>query len=59
MIIFILISYPARFVRRCLAAVSRLATVLAAPAMGLYLFTTCPTNESFDEKRELKRVLRG
>ncbi|KAL3761956.1 hypothetical protein ACHAWU_010133 [Discostella pseudostelligera] len=44
---------------RCLAVVSRLATALAAPAMGFYLFTTCPTNESFDAKRELKRVLRG
>ncbi|KAL3809673.1 hypothetical protein ACHAXA_004224 [Cyclostephanos tholiformis] len=44
---------------RCLAVVSRLATVLAAPAMGFYLFTTCPTNESFDGKRELKRILRG
>ncbi|KAL9188015.1 hypothetical protein ACHAXT_006393 [Thalassiosira profunda] len=44
---------------RCLAVVSRLATVLAAPAAGLYLFSTCPTNDSFDGKRELKRVLRG
>lgn len=44
---------------RCLAVVSRLATVLAAPAMGFYLFTTCPTNASFDGKKELKRVLRG
>jgi hypothetical protein len=44
---------------RCLAVVSRLATALAAPVAGLYLFSTCPTNESFDGKRELKRVLRG
>ena len=44
---------------RCLAVVSRLATVLAAPVAGFYLMTTCPTNESFDAKKELKRVLRG
>ncbi|KAL7538235.1 hypothetical protein ACHAXR_008383 [Thalassiosira sp. AJA248-18] len=44
---------------RCLAVISRLATVLAAPAVGFYLFITCPTTESFDGKRELKRVLRG
>lgn len=44
---------------RCLAVVSRLAAALAAPAMGFYLFSTCPTNDSFDGKRELKRVLRG
>lgn len=44
---------------RCLAVVSRLATALAAPLAGFYLMTTCPTNESFDAKRELKRVLRG
>jgi hypothetical protein len=36
-----------------------MATVLAAPAMAFYLFTTCPSTESFDGKRELKRVLRG
>ncbi|KAL7446072.1 hypothetical protein ACHAXM_010090 [Skeletonema potamos] len=44
---------------RCLAVVSRLATALAAPVAGFYLMTTCPTNESFDAKKELKRVLRG
>ncbi|KAK1737548.1 hypothetical protein QTG54_011834 [Skeletonema marinoi] len=44
---------------RCLAVVSRLATALAAPLAGFYLMSTCPTNESFDAKRELKRVLRG
>eukprot|EP00579_Thalassiosira_antarctica_P000986 CAMPEP_0201869406 /NCGR_PEP_ID=MMETSP0902-20130614/2930_1 /ASSEMBLY_ACC=CAM_ASM_000551 /TAXON_ID=420261 /ORGANISM="Thalassiosira antarctica, Strain CCMP982" /LENGTH=143 /DNA_ID=CAMNT_0048394905 /DNA_START=30 /DNA_END=458 /DNA_ORIENTATION=- len=44
---------------RCLAVVSRLATALAAPVMGFYLFSTCPTSDSFDGKRELKRVLRG
>lgn len=47
------------YCRRCLAVVSRLATALAAPAMGFYLFSTCPNNDSFDAKRELKRVLRG
>eukprot|EP00580_Thalassiosira_gravida_P016651 CAMPEP_0201666904 /NCGR_PEP_ID=MMETSP0494-20130426/10614_1 /ASSEMBLY_ACC=CAM_ASM_000839 /TAXON_ID=420259 /ORGANISM="Thalassiosira gravida, Strain GMp14c1" /LENGTH=170 /DNA_ID=CAMNT_0048146463 /DNA_START=27 /DNA_END=539 /DNA_ORIENTATION=+ len=44
---------------RCLAVISRLATFFAAPALGFYLFTTCPTNETFDGKKELKRVLRG
>lgn len=44
---------------RCLAVVSRLATVFAAPVAGFYLMATCPTNESFDAKKELKRVLRG
>ncbi|KAL7552245.1 hypothetical protein ACHAWF_015473 [Thalassiosira exigua] len=44
---------------RCLAVISRLATALAAPAMGFYLFSTCPTSDSFDGKKELKRVLRG
>ena len=44
---------------RALAVVSRLATVLATPVAGFYLLTTCPTNESFDAKKELKRVLRG
>lgn len=44
---------------RCLAVVSRFATALAAPALGFYLFSTCPTGDSFDGKRELKRVLRG
>ena len=36
-----------------------MATLFAAPACGLYLFITCPTNDSFDGKKELKRVLRG
>eukprot|EP00804_Cyclotella_cryptica_P010546 CCRYP_016321-RA/>CCRYP_016321-RA protein AED:0.44 eAED:0.44 QI:185/1/1/1/1/1/3/421/180 len=44
---------------RILATVSRLATAVAAPLAGLYLMTTCPSNDSFDAKRELKRVLRG
>jgi hypothetical protein len=44
---------------RILTAVSRLATALAAPLAGLYLMSTCPSDESFDGKRELKRVLRG
>ncbi|KAL7500325.1 hypothetical protein ACHAWT_010491 [Skeletonema menzelii] len=44
---------------RCLAVVSRLATALAAPICGFYLMSTCPTNETFDSKKELKRVLRG
>ena len=44
---------------RCLAVVSKLATALAAPIAGFYLMTTCPINESFDAKKELKRVLRG
>lgn len=50
---------PVDMYRRILSAISRLATVFAAPACGLYLFTTCPTNDSFDGKVELKRVLRG
>ena len=29
------------------------------PALFLYLRHTCPTNESFDKRKELKRVLRG
>jgi hypothetical protein len=57
---FIALTILGTFVAgRCLAVVSRLATVLAAPVAGFYLMTTCPTNESFDAKKELKRVLRG
>ena len=44
---------------RILSSVSRVATALAAPLAGLYLMSTCPTDESFEGKRELKRVLRG
>ncbi|KAL7461145.1 hypothetical protein ACHAXS_001572 [Conticribra weissflogii] len=44
---------------RLLAVVSAVATALAAPLTGFYLMSTCPTAESFDAKRELKRVLRG
>ena len=44
---------------RVLAAISRMASVLAAPAAAFYLFSTCPAAGSFDGKRELKRVLRG
>ena len=44
---------------RILAAISRMASVLAAPAAAWYLFSTCPAAGSFDGKRELKRVLRG
>lgn len=44
---------------RVLASFSRLATALAAPLAGLYLMSTCPSDDSFEGKRELKRVLRG
>ncbi|EED96130.1 predicted protein, partial [Thalassiosira pseudonana CCMP1335] len=44
---------------RILSAVSKLATALAAPLAGLYLMSTCPRDDTFDGKRELKRVLRG
>lgn len=33
--------------------------VLALPALYLYLVQTCPSDESFDAKKELKRVMRG
>jgi hypothetical protein len=33
--------------------------VLAIPALYLYLLGTCPPEESFDAKQQLKRVLRG
>jgi hypothetical protein len=33
--------------------------VLAIPALYLYLLSTCPPEESFDAKQQLKRVLRG
>ena len=32
---------------------------LAGPFMYVYLTQTCPTEESFDSQKELKRVLRG
>jgi hypothetical protein len=44
---------------RILSSFSRIATALAAPLAGLYLMSTCPTDDSFEGKRELKRVLRG
>jgi hypothetical protein len=44
---------------RVLASFSRLATALAAPLAGLYLMSSCPSDDSFEGKRELKRVLRG
>ena len=44
---------------RILVSISRVATAFAAPLAGLYLMSTCPVDESFDAKRELKRVLRG
>lgn len=34
-------------------------SVLLLPAAYLYLVSTCPTAESFDAKKELKRTLRG
>jgi len=33
--------------------------VLAAPVVTLYLMNTCPKTDTFDAKKELKRVLRG
>eukprot|EP00978_Attheya_sp_CCMP212_P009829 scaffold23424_cov57-Attheya_sp.AAC.1 len=33
--------------------------IVALPLVYLYCVQTCPSNESFDAKKELKRVLRG
>lgn len=33
--------------------------ILVLPLIILYAMSTCPTNDSFDAKKELKRVLRG
>jgi hypothetical protein len=33
--------------------------MLAFPILYLYAVKTCPSNESFDAKKELKRVMRG
>jgi hypothetical protein len=33
--------------------------VLAVPALYVYLVSTCPSEDSFDAKQQLKRVLRG
>jgi hypothetical protein len=33
--------------------------VVAFPVVYLYAVKTCPSNESFDAKKELKRVMRG
>jgi hypothetical protein len=34
-------------------------TLLVLPVLYMYLCHTCPTKESFDARKELKRVLRG
>jgi hypothetical protein len=33
--------------------------IVALPLVYLYCVQTCPSNESFDAKKEIKRVLRG
>lgn len=33
--------------------------ILAVPLVVLYAMSTCPSNDNFDAKKELKRVLRG
>ena len=33
--------------------------IIALPLLGLYAMSECPSQESFDAKKELKRVLRG
>mmetsp|Transcript_6234 Transcript_6234/g.9587 ORF Transcript_6234/g.9587 Transcript_6234/m.9587 type:complete len:286 (+) Transcript_6234:71-928(+) len=48
----------ALFVRLLLSGLSFLS-FLVLPALFLYAVQTCPSQESFDAKRELKRVLRG
>ena len=44
---------------RILASSMTALSVLIVPIAYFYLLTTCPTAESFDAKRELKRILRG
>lgn len=44
---------------RLLAAASAIASFVAVPLALLYLSASCPSNDSFDARRELKRVLRG
>jgi hypothetical protein len=44
---------------RILASSVASISVLLIPIAYFYLISTCPTVESFDAKRELKRILRG
>jgi hypothetical protein len=44
---------------RILASSLASLSILLVPIVYFYLLTTCPTAESFDAKRELKRILRG
>jgi hypothetical protein len=44
---------------RILASSLVSVAVLLVPIAYMYLLSTCPTVESFDAKRELKRILRG
>lgn len=44
---------------RILASSLASLSILIVPVVYFYLLTTCPTAESFDAKRELKRILRG
>jgi hypothetical protein len=55
---YALIAIVGMVVIRALA-VSSVVFVLAFPLLYLYGVTTCPPMDSFDPKKELKRVLRG
>jgi hypothetical protein len=44
---------------RALASAFFTVLLCVLPVVGLYLYHTCPTKESFDSRKELKRVLRG
>ena len=44
---------------RILATSIASLSILLVPIAYFYLLSTCPTTESFDAKRELKRILRG
>lgn len=44
---------------RALLNAAAVLYVLALPIVYLYLVQNCPTDESFDAKKELKRVMRG
>lgn len=44
---------------RAIASTFFTALLLVLPVLYMYLWHTCPSKESFDSRKELKRVLRG
>ena len=48
-----------KVVERLLSTAVNTLVLLLLPLLYLHLLSTCPTNESFDAKQQLKRVMRG